>query len=144
MNSKIFGTLLALFAVGRANIDQQPACPGALANRPVIAFNDLTTEKMEQFFTREKSFIIDVPAGAKLPVNLTVSGDFFALENVSQTLTFLQGCYVTYNNGQFLLSTDLCYWKKLHDFFSGKLQATFNTDRGKLEADVSCEINQQK
>ncbi len=143
---RVFAIALSLFAAHQASMNHAPVCAVAddLASLPIIQWDNLTKEQIEGFFSQKERFIVACPAGTQLPVKLSVKGDIFTMRDIEQTITILKECYVAYSNGQLLIRTKSggC-WKSPQEFYTGSLHALFTTDHGKIEAEVTAELNER-
>jgi hypothetical protein len=113
----------------------------------VIDLRDLTDNGLEDFFSGAlPQTAIEIPEGAGLPLNLSLTGDFLTLEsNNSEIYTFkvIKTCFLRCVKGTFLFSTDLQNWAEFDEFFSGSVNVSLDTSEGAPKVGISIELKQK-
>ena len=113
---------------------------GAEATR----LEDLTKESLEDFVEgKSENMIVACPAGLVLPLNLSLKGEFLALEPHQQAVKILKTCFVKQVKETFYFSADGKTWKDFSQFFTGKLGVSISIEQDKPVAGVECELTQR-
>lgn len=113
----------------------------------VVGLGELTDSNVGDFFSGLLPQIaIEIPEGARLPLSLSLSGDFITLESDRPeiyTLKVIKTCFLRCADGIFLFSTDLQNWLEFDEFFSGNVTVSVDTSEILPKIGVSIELNQK-
>ncbi len=112
----------------------------------VITLAELTKEMVEDFFTgKAPQVILECMQGSNLPFNLSLKGEFLALEAEDNpgALKVLKTCFIKSVGDTFFFSSDLHNWKDFQEFFTGAIEVTLNADEGTPIIGFNIDINQR-
>ena len=114
----------------------------------IVRLSDLNDRVIQDFSQGNMGdFVVECPAGARLPFKLTLKGEFLGLESTQSAplyLKVLKTCYVRCEEKEkFLFSTDLQTWKDFSEFFTGSLNVSVHAENGGPIAGLQFELNQR-
>ena len=112
----------------------------------VISFKELSESGLPDFFSGSLPQIaVEIPEGAGLTFNLSLNGEFLALEPNNQdfTIKVIKTCFLRSVEGSFLFSTDLESWAEFEEFFSGNVGVSVDTSEIIPKISLSLELNQK-
>ncbi len=110
----------------------------------VVRLQEMTREKLEAFFTgKTPEVALECPQGIDLPLNLLLKGDLELASCSPLNLKILNGCTIRCLGDDFLFSSDGQNWRSFHEFFTGVISFSLNTEGGRPEMDLSIELNRR-
>ncbi|KAF3361464.1 hypothetical protein PHSC3_001838 [Chlamydiales bacterium STE3] len=112
----------------------------------VVALSELTQDMIEDFFTgKTPQSILECPSGSVLPFNLSLKGEFLALEveDTYSNIKILKTCFIKRLEDTFVFSTDLQHWKDFQEFFTGRVGVSLNIEEGTPSVGFNIELNQR-
>lgn len=114
----------------------------------VIKLTDINQELLQEYFLgKMEDVVLEFPEGVKLPLNLSVWGEFLSVESDESTLhtvSVLKTCYIRCMGDNFLFSTDLETWKEFSEFFKGQLSFWIDLNADQPKVGLSVELNQKE
>ena len=143
----LIGFSTSFATVGRSSLTVNHEAQIPESGYYVVGLGDLTETGVGEFCNGLLPQIaIEIPEGARLPLNLFLSGDFLTLESDRPeiyTLRVIKTCYLRCVEGIFLFSTDLQNWLGFDEFFSGNVTISLDTAEIVPKIGISIELNQK-
>lgn len=112
----------------------------------VVALSELTKDMTEDFFTGKiPQFVLECSEGSVLPFNLSLKGEFLALEieDTYSKVKVLKTCFIKRLEDTFLFSIDLQNWKDFQEFFTGVIGVSLSVEEGTPTVGFNIELNQR-
>lgn len=112
--------------------------------RPISIF-ELSEQTLGEFMEGNlQEMVVYCPEGYVLPFQVTIKGEFLALETQPLYLKICKTCYARCAKGQGpLFSSDLKEWRTCDDFFTGEICTSMQSYNGKKVATLDIEINER-
>lgn len=141
--TKLFGCAL-IMAVATTGL---MAAPKTQTHNQVICLLDLSEQVIHDFaYGHRRDVVVMCPEGSSLPFNLTLKGEFLAVESALKPLqlNIRKTCYVRCEEKEhFLFSTDLQTWKDFSEFFTGEVKVFVEREDGGPAVNLQLELHQR-